>query len=95
MKPDVRYRLLREGSLKLVETSEGRYLLYDLASDPKETRDLAAERPADVALLRADLEAARTRLGLPAISADPTAAGTAPELDEATKEQLKALGYTE
>jgi arylsulfatase A-like enzyme len=95
MKPDLRYRLLREGDLKLVETSAGQHLLYDLASDPKETRDLAAERPADLARLTARLEAARTQLGLPTLDQDPGSAASAPELDEATKEQLRALGYAE
>ena len=95
MNPRVRYRLLREGSLKLVATSEGNHLLYDLAVDPNETRDLAPERPMELARMTARLEQVREELGLPALDA-PTAAGDGvPELDEATRAQLRALGYTE
>jgi hypothetical protein len=35
----------------------GRPELYDLAADPTETRDLAASAPADLARLRARLDA--------------------------------------
>jgi arylsulfatase A-like enzyme len=93
MKAGLRYRLLREGSLKLVATSAGGQLLYDLAADPGETRDLAGERPADAARMAARLEAARSQLGLPTLDAD--AATGAPEIDEATRERLRALGYAE
>jgi arylsulfatase A-like enzyme len=44
----------RDGSLKIVRTKPGLpWELYDLASDPGETTDLAASRPADVARLDA------------------------------------------
>ena len=43
MQMDRRYRLLREGSWKLVTSSKGDALLYDLASDPQELRNLALE----------------------------------------------------
>jgi arylsulfatase A-like enzyme len=95
MQPDRRYRLLREGSLKLVETSQGEAFLYDLAADPRETRDLGAERPADLARMRARLETVRSSLGLPALDAPLAVGEAAPELDEATREQLRALGYAE
>jgi arylsulfatase A-like enzyme len=95
MRSDRRYRLLREGSLKLVALSSGEHLLYDLAADPGETRDLGRERPADLARMVARLEEARAGLGLPALDAPLAAGAEAPELDEATKEQLKALGYAE
>jgi arylsulfatase A-like enzyme len=94
MQGDRRYRALRDGSLKLVETSRGERFLYDLAADPDESRDLAAERPDDVARLAARLEEIRAALGLPALDAD-LAAGVAPELDPATRERLKQLGYVE
>ncbi|MCP5433514.1 MAG: sulfatase-like hydrolase/transferase [Alphaproteobacteria bacterium] len=51
----------RLGDLKLVKPdmdAEGGYL-FDLAGDPRETRDLYAERPADVARLEAALAAWR------------------------------------
>ncbi len=95
MQSDRRYRLLREGSLKLVETSKGEAFLYDLATDPGETRDHAAARPAELARLRARMEEIRTGLGLPALDAPLAMGAEAPELDAATREQLRALGYAE
>jgi arylsulfatase A-like enzyme len=95
MHTDRRYRLFREGSLKLVISSKGDALLYDLAADPGETRDLAAERAADVAHMQARLAAASAEIGLPALEAPLGEGGGAPELDAATREQLRALGYTE
>lgn len=94
MQPDLRYRALRDGALKLVETSRGGHLLFDLASDPDERRDLAAERPEEVARLAAALEQVRARLALPKLDAD-LAAGPAAELDPATRERLRQLGYAE
>jgi hypothetical protein len=89
MHTDHRYRLFREGSLKLVTSSKGDALLYDLASDP------AAERPADLARMQARLAALGAQIGLPALGAPLGEDGGAPELDEATREQLRALGYAE
>jgi choline-sulfatase len=42
-------RALIFGSFKLLEFEHGRFELYDLAKDPGETRNLAAERPAELA----------------------------------------------
>jgi arylsulfatase A-like enzyme len=95
MHMDRRYRLFREGNLKLVTSSRGDALLYDLAADPRETRDLAAERPADLARMRARLAAAGAAIGLPALDAKLGEGGGAPAMDEATREQLRALGYAE
>jgi arylsulfatase A-like enzyme len=95
MHGDQRYRLLREGSLKLVETSTGAAFLYDLAADPGEQHELSAAQPAELARMARDLEVARASLGLPKLDAAAGADGAAPALDEATKERLKALGYTE
>jgi arylsulfatase A-like enzyme len=95
MHGDRRYRLFREGDLKLVVSSKGDALLYDLAADPGETRDLAAERPTDLARMQARLAAVSAEIGLPAIDAPLAEGGGAPELDEATREQLRALGYVE
>jgi arylsulfatase A-like enzyme len=94
MRGDRRYRAFREGGLKLVETSLGERFLFDLAADPDESRDLAAERPEQVARLAASLERARAALGLPALDAD-LGSGAAPALDSATRERLKQLGYVE
>ena len=47
---------LRLGDLKLVlAPAAGEARLYDVRADPHETRDLAGERPADVARLRGEL----------------------------------------
>ncbi len=43
---------VRDGPLAMVELRTGASELYDLEADPGETRDLAAERPADVERLR-------------------------------------------
>jgi arylsulfatase A-like enzyme len=90
-----RYRALRDGRQKLVATSTGERLLYDLAEDPAESRDLAGERPDEVARLAARLEAVRMELGLPALDVDLSQGEGAAELDPATRERLRQLGYVE
>jgi arylsulfatase A-like enzyme len=94
MHTDRRYRLFREGSMKLVTSSKGDALLYDLAADPRESRDLAAERPDDVARMQARLAEVSTRIGLPALDA-ALEGGAAPDLDAATQERLRELGYVQ
>jgi arylsulfatase A-like enzyme len=94
MRGDLRLRSYRVGEKKLVETSDGRRFLFDLAADPGEMRGIAVERPeqAQPAVELADWRAA---LGLPALDA-PMAEGAPPvELDPAARERLKALGYVE
>jgi arylsulfatase A-like enzyme len=95
MHGDRRYRLLRDGNWKLVVSSKGDTFLYDLAADPKETRNLAAERPEEVARMLARLAAAQQQIALPAIDAALATGEEPPELDEATRERLRALGYTQ
>ena len=90
-----RYRLLREGDLKLVATSDGELLLYDLAADPQETRELSAERADDLARMVERMEEVRSELALPLLDAPLAVGAEAPELDEATRERLRALGYAE
>ncbi len=71
--------------LKLAQdVRRGQLTLHDLAVDPGERRDLAAERPDQAAALLAELEAALA--GGPGRS-------EAAELDDATVESLRALGY--
>lgn len=65
-------------------------LLYDLASDPAETRDVAAEFPEELERLRGLAE--RHRMGKTALEARHDA--TPPRVDPATRERLRALGYT-
>ncbi|MGH0030523.1 MAG: sulfatase family protein [Myxococcota bacterium] len=90
-----RWRLLRHGDLKLVTSSEGEALLYDLAADPSESRDLSAERPQDAARMRAELDRVLAALDLPALDAPLALGAEAPALDDATRDQLRALGYSE
>ena len=55
---------VRSGSLKLIEFYEsGRRELYDLKADPREGRNLAADRPADVERLAKLLAEWRTAVG--------------------------------
>jgi arylsulfatase A-like enzyme len=95
MRAETRYRAYRDGTWKLVETSEGEVFLYDLASEAGEARDLAGGRPEELARLRAALEATRERLGLPPLDAELASGEAAPVLDEATVERLRELGYVE
>jgi len=55
---------VRDGRWKLIELfAEARVELYDLETDPGETRDLAASDPEEVESLRAELAAWRRELG--------------------------------
>jgi arylsulfatase A-like enzyme len=66
------------------------YELYDLRSDPGELHDLAAERPEDVARLKALLDAERARAAEARAEARPIRTRT---FDPAELERLKELGY--
>jgi hypothetical protein len=66
-----------------------RYELYDLGRDPEERRDLAAQRPADLARLSArlwDLFEEQRPIGRDAASG-------AADLDAPARRQLRSLGY--
>jgi arylsulfatase A-like enzyme len=92
---DVRQRAYRADDTKLVEASDGARFAFDLAADPAESRDLAAERPDEVARLVSELATWRTALGLPALDAPVQESAPPVELDPAARERLKALGYVE
>lgn len=92
MRSDLRFRSFRSGSLKLVEVSDGSTLLFDLAVDRGEERDIAAEDPARLGRIRGELDAWRAAIGLPDLDAQ-TEGGEVPALDEAARERLRALGY--
>jgi arylsulfatase A-like enzyme len=80
-------RSVRRGHLKLIADSRtGEKRLYDLADDPGETRDLAAQRPDDVRELSDRLEALSKPRRQPTLLPEPT-----PEMQE----HLRALGYIE
>ncbi len=83
---DRRLSCLRVGSLKYVRGSDGSEELFDVASDPKELKNLAAERPDDLARMRALLLKKMESLDL-------HEAGAAPEFSPEMIEQLKAMGY--
>ncbi len=75
------HRAVVDGTLKLIATPKPE--LYDLAADPNEQKNLAAERPDDVARLQKLLEA---------MNAAPPSTKKA-SLDADTLSQLAALGY--
>ncbi|MFN7956522.1 MAG: sulfatase [bacterium] len=81
----------REGGWKLIVDGLGSTLLYDLASDPAELRDVANEHPEVVARLAAALTEPLAHLA-PTRARALEAGGGAP-LDAATRERLHALGY--
>jgi arylsulfatase A-like enzyme len=92
--PAVRVRTYRAGQLKLVETSKGSALLFDLATDPGETRDLSDSRRADLARLQGELDTWSAALALPPLDAT-VEPGAEPELDPEARERLRALGYVD
>lgn len=78
---------VRRGPLRyIINSRDGAQELYDVAADPGETRNLIAAPPADVAALRAPIDAT---LGASRMAAPEQA------LSEQQKAALKALGYVE
>jgi hypothetical protein len=71
--------------------------LYDRSADPGELHDIAAERPDAVRKLRAQFEQwAASQRGRPVVLPGGrvySAEGKESDLDEATRRQLKTLGY--
>ncbi len=86
-----RFRRVRQavyqGPWKYIHSSDGGSELYDLEADPMETTNLATSRPEVVESLRLWLEQQ--------LAATPdVGGGSLPlEVDEETRERLKALGY--
>ncbi len=79
------FKTVRVGDLRLTVASDGSEVLNDLASDPGQRVDLAAERPQAAARLR-ELLARHT-------SRAPRDARQQAPLDSATIRQLESLGY--
>jgi arylsulfatase A-like enzyme len=77
-------RTVRLGDLRLTVADGGERLLHDMGADPGQVRDLAADRPRDANALTALLE--RLLAGAEMREGDVT-------IDEATREQLRSLGY--
>ncbi len=74
------------GDQKLIlDLETGKTLLFDLAADPREQRDLSDERPDEVLALKQLVEAWGAQ--------DNGADGTHVELSDEERERLKALGY--
>ncbi len=90
-----RYRIYREDTLKLASVVGEPPMLFDLASDPGELRNVASERPDDVRRLADALATWEAALGLPALDAEVNQAGSAVQLDPVAEERLRALGYIE
>jgi arylsulfatase A-like enzyme len=79
------------GGMRLIASGPDRSTsLYDLASDPEELVDVSAENPGRVQVLQRHLEAWTKMISV--ASLDPERR-TEEELDDATLEQLKSLGY--
>jgi len=73
---------------KLIQGAGGHRMLFDLACDPNERRNVATEEPGLTEALTAELDAWR--------ASRPRLDGQAPsttELDPATEERLRTLGY--
>ncbi len=82
---------LRSGPWKLViDVGLQRALLFDLANDPGETRDLSGSQPLVVARLLRTLAARQDQSARLAASFAPNPPAT---LDETAREHLRALGY--
>lgn len=94
-------RIVRNRRYKFANSQEGnaqrhmsgalgkQYALYDLTEDPDETRNLVEEMPE----MAEDLLAIVNRWYETPFDAITGSSGDVGEMDEATREQLKALGY--
>lgn len=81
--------LVENGLKWILSTSEGQERLecYDLAADPGETRDLAAERPQEAARARAAI------LDRAAVEMQARLTGVAVDVTEEVADALRGLGY--
>jgi arylsulfatase A-like enzyme len=74
--------------LKYIRGSDGRSELYDLARDPGETRDLAADRATDAEQMQQKLNDLLGRIDLRGREGNET-----PEISDEQRRRLEALGY--
>ncbi len=79
---------VRTPRFKLITTAKGRRMLFDLVRDPGEHRNLVDRQPELSAALASELDAWRGARPRP----DGTASSTT-DLDPATEDRLRALGY--
>ncbi len=82
---------LFDGDWKLVRDSRGRELLYDLANDPAEVKDVAPDRP-EVARQMAERLAS---LLPPQVFSEYRTPSAQADVSRATVEKLKSLGYAQ
>jgi arylsulfatase A-like enzyme len=87
--PDGRAAVPTRGGKPVPAALDAPVRFYDLAEDPGETRDLAADGVPDG--LRPTFD--RLRAAAEASAAGPRAEAETTELDEATRRRLEALGY--
>jgi arylsulfatase A-like enzyme len=89
------WRTLATGRLKLVQHGTERASLYDVQSDPGETKDLASEQPIALAYTRGllGLTLAEDAGDDDALRAARNHEGVRTTIDAKTEAQLKALGY--
>jgi len=83
-------RALIRGRYKLIAADSGSerdVALYDIQDDPTETRNLAAQKPAVVSSLQAELSQRANA------AAGRSRGVVTAKLDDATRSQLRALGY--
>jgi hypothetical protein len=92
------YKAVVEGTRKLIRASNGQHELYDLARDPRETRNLYdATHPVAVRLseVLADWIVQQPVVAATAEEQATEDALRASEVDEELMQQLEELGYTE
>jgi arylsulfatase A-like enzyme len=82
------WRAVLEGSWKYLESGAGDRLLFDLASDPGETTNVADRHPEVTARLRAALHG-----WIATLPAPPARSGPAAAVDAETRQALESLGY--
>ncbi len=86
--PVIRKAVVTERHKLILTLPEGREELYDLAADPGERHNLARERPALVAALRAELDKMERSTRVASREFAP-----ALEISKQRAEELRALGY--
>lgn len=87
------YRTVRSRDWRWTVGSDGSRRLHDVARDPLQGRDLSAEHPRVAARLDSLLAAATGGRPLGSWGRAGAAGGGAEGLDEATRRQLRSLGY--
>ncbi len=86
---DGSWRAIFEGDYKFLWNSEGRHLLYNLRYDPEELTNIAGRDQLQVKKMMNDLDQYLVSLPKPVHVAN----GQNKEIDAATKDALKSLGY--